>query len=36
MTQHNYIPQPIDTATIKLPAELEPLVEQMVKNFHRT
>lgn len=30
----NYIPQPIDTTAIKLPAELEPLVEQMAKNVH--
>ena len=30
----NYPPQPIDTTAIKLPAELEPLVEQMAKNVH--
>ncbi len=30
----NYTPQPIDTTAIKLPAELEPLVEQMAKNVH--
>ena len=34
MKTNNYIPQPIDTATIDLPQELEPLVEQMAKNVH--
>ena len=29
-----YIPQPIDTKEVKLPAELEELVEQMSKNVH--
>ena len=34
MKQNNYIPQPIDTSSILLPQELEPLVEQMAKNVH--
>ncbi len=34
MNTNNYIPQPIDTTAIKLPTELEPLVEQMAKNVH--
>lgn len=34
MKPNNYTPQPIDTTAIKLPAELEPLVEQMAKNVH--
>lgn len=29
-----YIPQPIDTTDIKLPKELEILVEQIAKNVH--
>ncbi len=29
-----YIPQPIDTTDVKLPEELEQLVEQMSKNVH--
>ena len=29
-----YIPQPIDTTDVKLPEELELLVEQMSKNVH--
>lgn len=34
MKTNNNIPQPIDTSAIKLPTELEPLVEQMAKNVH--
>ena len=34
MTKQNYTPRPIDTTAIKLPTELEPLVEQMAKNVH--
>ncbi len=30
----NYIPQPIDTDDVRLPEELESLVEQMSKNVH--
>ena len=30
----SYIPRPIDTAGVELPAELEALVEQMSKNVH--
>ncbi|MGM9834025.1 MAG: RyR domain-containing protein [Candidatus Limisoma sp.] len=29
-----YTPKPIDTSAVDLPAELEPLVEQMAKNVH--
>lgn len=34
MKPNDYTPQPIDTTAIKLPKELEPLVEQMAKNVH--
>ena len=34
MSTSNYIPQPIDTSDVKLPKELETLVEQMAKNVH--
>ena len=34
MSINNYIPQPIDTSDVKLPKELETLVEQMAKNVH--
>lgn len=34
MKIEKYTPQPIDTADVKLPKELEPLVEQMSKNVH--
>lgn len=34
MNKQKYIPQPIDTTDVKLPDELEPLVEQMSKNVH--
>ena len=34
MSTNNYIPQPIDTSDVKLPKELETLVEQMAKNVH--
>lgn len=34
MSTSNYIPQPIDTTDVKLPKELEALVEQMAKNVH--
>ena len=30
----NYTPQPIDTSDVKLPHELESLVEPMAKNVH--
>lgn len=29
-----YIPNPVDTKSVKLPTELEPLVEDMAKNVH--
>jgi len=32
--EKKYIPQPIDTSDVKLPQDLEPLVEQMSKNVH--
>jgi len=34
MKEKNYIPQPIDTTDVKLPEDLETLVEQMSKNVH--
>ena len=34
MKKKTYIPQPIDTTGVKLPEELEVLVEQMSKNVH--
>lgn len=32
--QHDYIPQPIDTSDVTLPAELESLIEKVAKNVH--
>ena len=34
MKTETYNPQPIDTTSVELPAELEELVEQMSKNVH--
>ena len=34
MKEKKYSPQPIDTSDVKLPDELEQLVEQMSKNVH--
>ena len=34
MSTKKYIPQPIDTSDVKLPQDLELLVEQMSKNVH--
>ncbi len=34
MNKKKYIPQPIDTHDVKLPEDLEMLVEQMSKNVH--
>ena len=34
MKTKKYIPQPIDTTDVKLPVELEQLVEKMSKNVH--
>lgn len=34
MTQKTYTPRPIDTSSVRLPEELEMLVEQMSKNVH--
>lgn len=34
MKPEQYRPQPIDTTDVKLPEELEPLVEQVAKNVH--
>lgn len=34
MNMKEYIPQPIDTSDVKLPEDLEQLVEQMSKNVH--
>lgn len=34
METKEYIPQPVDTSDVKLPEELEKLVEKMAKNVH--
>ena len=34
MKTKTYLPQPIDTSDVKLPAALEQLVEKMSKNVH--
>lgn len=34
MKTRKYTPQPIDTTDVKLPEELEQLIEQMSKNVH--
>ena len=34
MKTNSYIPQPIDTSDVTLPAALEQLVEQMARNVH--
>lgn len=34
MNKKAYIPQPVDTNDVRLPEELEQLVEQMSKNVH--
>ncbi len=34
MKEKKYIPNPIDTSNVKLPNELEPLIEKMSKNVH--
>ena len=34
MKPNNYTPHPLDTSDVKLPQELEVLVEQMAKNVH--
>jgi len=34
MNTNTYTPQPVDTKDIRLPEELESLVEQMAKNVH--
>lgn len=34
MKQKTYTPRPIDTTDVKLPKELEQMVEQMSKNVH--
>ena len=30
----DYVPQPVDTSDVRLPEELDALVEQMAKNVH--
>lgn len=32
--KNNYVPQPMDTADVRLPEELDQLVEQMARNVH--
>ena len=34
MKKNKYIPQPIDTSDIRLPEELNELIEKMAKNVH--
>ena len=34
MKTNKYIPQPVDTSDVKLPEELNPLLEAMAKNVH--
>lgn len=34
MKEKKYIPNPIDTSDVRLPKELEPLIEKMSKNVH--
>ena len=34
MKMKNYTPQPIDTTSVELPKELDPLAELMAKNVH--
>ena len=34
MKTNNYIPSPLDTRDIKLPGELDSLIEQLAKNVH--
>ena len=34
MQTEKYIPQPVDTSDVKLPEELNALVEEMAKNVH--
>lgn len=34
MKKKEYIPQPVDTTDIRLPEELNPLLEAMAKNVH--
>ena len=34
MKENKYIPQPMDTSDVKLPEELNQLIEQMSKNVH--
>lgn len=34
MKDFHYTPQPLDTADVKLPKELEDLAEQLAKNVH--
>ena len=34
MKNTDYMPEPVDTSDVKLPPELEPLVEKLSKNVH--
>lgn len=34
MVMKKYVPNPVDTTDVKLPMELESLVEEMAKNVH--
>lgn len=32
--EKNYVPKPLDTCDIRLPEELDPLIEQLARNVH--
>lgn len=32
--EKNYVPQPLDTSEVKLPEEMDVLIEQIAKNVH--
>ena len=32
--EKNYVPKPLDTCDVRLPEELDPLIEQLARNVH--
>lgn len=32
--EKNYLPKPLDTCDVRLPEELDPLIEQLARNVH--
>lgn len=32
--EKNYVPKPMDTCDVRLPEELDPLIEQLARNVH--